>query len=133
MKLIIESLERTPIIESVCSKMQIARSTLYRWMEEDDEFRDGVKYALESGRDVVSDVAESQLITHVRGGNMGALKYWLSNNNERYKKKYLLDANDDGSNQEVTPEIVKDAFAVLFKDLYEDIIYEAEHRPKDAE
>lgn len=133
MKLIIESLERTPIIESVCSKMQIARSTLYRWMEDDEEFRDGVRYALESGRDVVSDVAESHLVNYVRSGNMGALKYWLSNNNERYKKKYLLEKNNDGSNQEITPEIVKDAFAVLFKDLYEDIIYEAEHRPKDAE
>lgn len=83
---IIELLERTPIIEIVCSKVGISRSTLYRWSEQDPELRQKIDVALEKGRLVINDMAESQIISGIKERNLGAAKYWLSNNNSRYKK-----------------------------------------------
>ena len=86
MNTIISFLERTPIMESACMKLDIARSTVYRWMNSDADFKSRVEHALENGRDTVNDVAESRLIEKVKNGDMGAVKYWLTNNNGRFKK-----------------------------------------------
>ena len=90
MRTMIEYLERTPVVESACSKLNISRSTFYRWMESDLEFKKQVEQALQQGRSVVDDVAESHLISGVKNGNMTAVKFWLSNNNERYKKSMQI-------------------------------------------
>ncbi len=90
MRKMIEYLERTPVVESACSKMGISRSTHYRWMESDTEYKKGIENALDQGRSVVDDVAESHLISGVKDGNMGAVKFWLANNNERYKKSIQI-------------------------------------------
>ncbi len=90
MRKIIEYLERTPVVESACSKLDISRSTYYRWKESDPEFKKQTDKALEQGRSVVDDVAESHLISALKSGNMAAVKFWLANNNERYKKSVQI-------------------------------------------
>ena len=87
MQKIVESLDRTPIVEVACSKAGINRATFYRWMQEDPVFKKQAEEALERGREKTNDVAESQLITSLKNGNMNAVKFWLSNNNTRYKRK----------------------------------------------
>lgn len=89
MQKMLDYLERTPIVESACLKLGIARSTFYRWLE-DAEFKKKVDQSLERGRSVVDDVAESHLVSNVKDGNIGAVKFWLTNNNPRYKKKMQI-------------------------------------------
>jgi predicted DNA-binding transcriptional regulator AlpA len=38
-----------PIIQFACEKIGIARSSAYRWMDEDDEFKKEVTQALAEG------------------------------------------------------------------------------------
>ena len=44
---------------SACKKAGIARSTLYRWMEDDTSFRDDVRDAQEIGQDTMNDYVEA--------------------------------------------------------------------------
>lgn len=104
---IIESLEKTPIIEIACAKLKISRSTLYRWIESEPGFRDRIEEALDVGRSIVTDVAESHLISGVKEGDKGYVKYWLSNNCVRYKKNQpLIEPEED--DDPLPPEKIKE-------------------------
>ena len=117
MRKMVEYLERTPVVESACSKLDISRSTYYRWMESDLDFKKDIEQALEQGRSVVDDVAESHLISGIKDGNMGAVKFWLANNNERYKKSVQI------IKQEMSPvpeEIVDKFMRFIFSKRYDE-------------
>ena len=116
MQKMIEYLERTPIVESGCSKLGIARSTFYRWLE-DAEFKELVDQALQRGRSVVDDVAESHLVSGIKDGNMGAVKFWLANNNDRYKKKVQVIKQHMSP---VSEEIVNHFLHLMYPKLYEE-------------
>jgi hypothetical protein len=102
---IIESLEKTPIIEIACAKLKISRSTLYRWIESEPGFRIKVEEALDTGRSIVTDVAESHLISGVKEGEKGYVKYWLSNNCVRYKKNQV---EEEPEEEDLTDEEKED-------------------------
>ena len=85
-KQLLEQLERVPVIEVACKKVGIARSTYYRWITEDSEFESSAEKALDTGRCVINDVAESKIIQKVSDGDWRAVKYWLESNNKRYAR-----------------------------------------------
>ena len=85
-KQLLEQLERVPVIEVACKKVGIARSTYYRWIAEDSEFESSAEKALDAGRSVINDVAESKIIQKVSDGDWRAVKYWLESNNKRYAR-----------------------------------------------
>lgn len=117
MQKIVESLDRTPIVEVACSKVGINRATFYRWMQEDPVFKKDAEEALERGREKTNDVAESQLITSLKNGNMNAVKFWLSNNNTRYKRKVEF------IRQELAPvpeEVLDQFMRLMYGKRYED-------------
>ena len=117
MRKLVEYLEKTPIVESACLKLDISRSTYYRWLESDPEFKKQIEKALDQGRSVVNDVAESHLVSNVKNGNMGAIKFWLGNNNERYKKSVQI------IKQEMSPvseEIIDKFMEFVFTKRYDE-------------
>lgn len=83
-KQIVELLEKTPIVLSVCSRVNIARSTFYRWKEEDPIFSHSVNEAMESGRSTINDLAINQLIMNIKNGNMTAIIFWLKHNHNDF-------------------------------------------------
>ena len=85
-KKFLEELERVPIVSVVCEKMNISRQTIYRWKKYDTEFEMRFNAALSMGRDGITDLAESKLISHINNGNMRAIEAWLENNTRRYHK-----------------------------------------------
>lgn len=94
LKQIVEDLRQTPVIESVCHKHNISRQTFYRWRNEDVNFLRDVKEAIELGDARVNDMCKSQLISSIQKGNMGSVKYWLSNKDPdfiRPRKKHPAD------------------------------------------
>lgn len=64
--------------------MKLSRSTIYRWRKSNIEFRERLDRALESGRNNVSDMAETILVQKVQAGDMVAIKFWLQHNNSKY-------------------------------------------------
>jgi len=84
--MLLEELFSTPIVLACCSKTGVPRSTYYRWLNEDDDFRKKVEECIEKGRSAVSDLSESRLIQKIDAGDMRAITFWLNNNEPRYKK-----------------------------------------------
>ncbi len=80
----LEILEEAPQINYACKKSGIGRTTVYRWMKEDELFKVRVDDAILVGRSVWVDMAESALLKNVKDGNMAAIKFFLIHNDKRY-------------------------------------------------
>lgn len=81
---ILQELENAPIIWVAAKKAKVSRSTLYRWMDEDYDFKQEVEGAVEKGRDSINDLAESKIISMINKSDFPATKFWLQNNHENY-------------------------------------------------
>lgn len=113
-KLFLEQLKKTPIIQIVCEKTNIARSSFYRWKNEDPRFANEADAAIEEGILLVNDLAESQLISTIKDKNLGGIMFWLKHRHNAYANKLEVTGKiNQVSNEELTPEeraILKQAF-----------------------
>lgn len=86
-KELVEQLRKTPVIEVACKKIGIGRATFYRWKKKDQKFAEEAEFALNEGSQLVNDMAESQLITSIKNGNMTGIIFWLKNHHKQYSPK----------------------------------------------
>ncbi|MFA5154912.1 MAG: phBC6A51 family helix-turn-helix protein [Patescibacteria group bacterium] len=102
--LLIEQLKKTPIIQVACEKMNIGRSTFYRWKEQDKEFSKAVDESVAEGTDFVSDLAESRLVEAIRDRNLRAVLFWLRSHSTRYATKIELNGKLRVENEPLTDD-----------------------------
>ncbi|MFH1252751.1 MAG: hypothetical protein V1664_00235 [Candidatus Uhrbacteria bacterium] len=102
-KMMIEQLKKLPIIEAVCEKLSIGRTSFYRWKNSDEKFSLEVEDALLQGKHLINDLAEHQLISLIRDGELGAIALWLKSHHKDYKNKIEIEGQvkTDGK---LTPE-----------------------------
>lgn len=103
-KLLIEQLKKTPIIQIVCEKLNIARSTFYRWKNEDKKFSKEVDDAIIEGNGLINDLAESKLISAIKDQNMTGIIFWLKNHHKTYADKLEINGKLEHSKIELTKE-----------------------------
>lgn len=103
-ELLIEQLTKTPIIQIACEKLGVGRATYYRWRKEDQEFTQKADQALEEGKLLVNDMAESQLLSAIRDQNMTAIIFWLKNNHPTYANRVEITAKLSHQNEKLTEE-----------------------------
>ena len=103
-ELVLEQLKKTPIIQMVCEKLNIGRTTFYRWKREDLEFSKACDEAIEDGCLLVNDLAESQLMAAIRDQNMTAIVLWLKTHHPKYRNKMEVTANIKHLDEALTPE-----------------------------
>ena len=84
---IVEEFTIIPIVQHVCQRVGISRSTFYRWCEEDKQFAINCEAAALKGSQSINDLAESQLILLMKKGEYKAIVYWLSHHKDEYKDK----------------------------------------------
>ena len=106
-KLIIEQLEKSPILEIALNKSGISRRTFYRYQKDDHEFAKLVHEAMHDSKSLVSDVAIGQLISAVKRGNLSALMFWLKNNHDDYRAKLEITGELKHIREEMTQEEVE--------------------------
>lgn len=82
---LIQELEKNYLLQPACSKLGLTRSTVYRWMKDDQEFDQSVKMAQSVGIKYMSDYTESKLFKNIENQEQRAIEFFLRNNNERYK------------------------------------------------
>lgn len=87
---VLEQLKHTPNVEVACQKVGIARATFYRWVKAHKKFAEDVEEALTLGREFITDVAESNLITLISEKKFEAIRLWLTNHSSRYTNKLEL-------------------------------------------
>lgn len=103
-QLAIEQLNKTPIIQVVCEKIGLPRTTLYRWKEKDEKFAEEVDKAMCEGRHLINDFAESQLLNAIKNNNLTAIIYWLNHNHKNYANKLEINGKLKADNGRLTPE-----------------------------
>lgn len=77
-------LRENPNLQRACKKAGIARSTLYRWMEDDTSFRDDVRDAQEIGQDTMNDYVEAKLMENIQNNMQKSIEFYLRHNNPKY-------------------------------------------------
>lgn len=92
--LIVEQLRKVPIVQAACEKVGVSRATFYNWKKDDADFAKQADEAIGDGTLFMNDMAESQLLTAIRDGNLGAITYWLKHRHSAY-----------GNRMEVTTKI----------------------------
>ncbi|MDD5041710.1 MAG: hypothetical protein PHX87_05065 [Candidatus Peribacteraceae bacterium] len=102
--LLLEQFRKLPVVSVACEKTGIGRASYYRWRQEDPKFATAADEALTDGTNLVSDMAESQLLSQIRDGNLGAVMYWLKHRNPHYNNKLEVTARLKHENDNLTPE-----------------------------
>ena len=85
-KTFLEELAKTSNISISCERSGLSRQTVYRWMDEDLEFKKKVNQAIYLGVENINDLAESKLISNIKSGDQRPIEYWLSNHKETYMR-----------------------------------------------
>ncbi len=80
-------LKEYPSIVNAGKKAGIARSTIYRWMKDNPDFKKKVNASLNEGRINSSEIVESKLFALALKGNFQAIKYWLEHNSSKYRPR----------------------------------------------
>jgi len=101
---IIDSLKKTPIVQFACKKINISRSTLYRWKQQDKKFSERIDKAISEGNELMNDLAESQLISAIKDRNLGAIIFWLKNRHKAYAPKLKISGEIRSQNKPLSPE-----------------------------
>jgi hypothetical protein len=113
----LEQLEKVPNISLACEKLGVSRNTVYRWCNEDYQFKKRIDEAMVNGVESINDLAESKLIANINMGNLKAIQYWLDNNKKTYVKPRAKDYWDVDKGprpiteihlHELTPEKIKE-------------------------
>lgn len=102
-ELLIEQLRKTPIVQIATEKVGVSRATYYRWRKEDEAFAKDADQALEDGRLLMNDMAESQLLSAIRDQNMTAIIFWLKNRHPAYAPRLQVTAKAE-HDEPLTPE-----------------------------
>ena len=102
--LILEQVRKIPIIQVACEKVGIARATVYRWKDEDEEFKKNLEVALAEGEALINDMGESQLLSLMKEKNWPAISFWLRHRNPKFRERIEVTASIKSPQDELTPE-----------------------------
>lgn len=96
-------LRRVPIVGVACEKISLSRNSVYRWRNEDPEFKKEMDAALAEGEALVNDMSESQLLSLIREKNWQAIRYWLDRRNPKFRERIEV-TTADNRDDELTPQ-----------------------------
>jgi hypothetical protein len=134
-KLLIK-LREIPIVAVAVKAAGVPRSTYYRWCNSDPIFAFAVLQALELGRDMINDLAESNIIRGVKDQDMAATKYWLSHNNNRYSVRPIFSPDPPDLRAELRERAVKgveEAASSIHGDLVRRWMEDIDMAPKERQ
>lgn len=83
---LLKRLSEVRIVEIACKSVGISRATYYRWLQEDRLLAEACEAAIWQGTETISDLAESQIVSRIKGGDLKASTYWLEHHRKEYQK-----------------------------------------------
>ncbi len=124
----LDHLRKVPIVQIACEKVGVSRNSVYRWKNEDAEFRKAMEMALEEGEELINDMSESQLISMIRDQNWNAISFWLRKRSPKFKDR--IEVQVAPTQEELTPEqeeTVREALRLASMDSITSPITETSH------
>lgn len=107
-----DELGKVPVVQVACEKTGVSRNSIYRWRREDEDFKKRMEEALHDGIAFVNDMSESQLLTQIKQGNLGAVRLWLTHNHERYTKRIKVEhSSKDYDLSDEQKEVIRQALS----------------------
>jgi len=113
----LEELRKIPIVQVACERCGLSRQSVYRWRNNDPEFRVSMDRALDEGEELLNDLCESQLLSLVKDKNFQAIKYRLDKRHPKYKKS---SENAPEVNEEEVMNKVIDTLGLKAEDFMEE-------------
>lgn len=101
---LIEILSKNPILQPALDRCGISRATFFRWKNEDKKFKEAADKAIAEGRVLISELSESKLLSAIKNENLGAIKFWLQNNDPRYAQKLVMKGEVFVTKKVLSPE-----------------------------
>ena len=89
-KILIEELEKNPVIGFATKRAGIARATYYRWLKKSKKFAEVAEKARDRGVSLINDLAQAQIILMIKNGNLTAIKFWLTHRDSAFSEKLQL-------------------------------------------
>lgn len=102
-KKLLEEFKLSPVIQVAVKKVGTSRSTYYR-LRKDPKYAEQADRAIAEGVKMISDMAESQLISAIRDRNMTSIIFWLKNRHPAYKERVELEGKLNLQSEVLTPE-----------------------------
>jgi len=102
--LFLEQIRKVPIVQVACEKVGLSRNTIYRWRQDDPEFKKQLEEALAEGEALVNDMSESQLLSLIREKNWSAISFWLRHRNPKFRERLEVTAKLQTPHEELTEE-----------------------------
>ncbi len=90
----LNELRKIPIIQVACEKVGLSRTSIYRWKDEDPEFKKEMEQAMKDGESFVNDMSESQLLTLIKEKDWSAISFWLRHHHSAYKNKLEISTRE---------------------------------------
>ena len=103
---IFDELGKTPVVQIMCQKLGVGRTSYYRLRKEDPAFAKLADEALDEGRKVINDLGETTVISLMKNQqDIKAARFWLTHNDPRYSNKIELKGNFIHSLETLPPEL----------------------------
>lgn len=102
--LFIEQIRKIPIIQVACEKVGVARSSVYRWRDEDEEFCKALEEALVEGETLINEMSESQLISLIRDKSWQAISFWLRKRSPKFRDRVEVTGDIKTPQNALSPE-----------------------------
>ena len=122
----LDTLRKTPIIETMCQKLGVSKMTFSRWRRRYSGFNKQVEEALMDGRSRMNDVAENVILGGLLQDDMSAAKFYLNHNSPRYASKLELSGSIAAKDESLT----KEQKALLRKAFKNSSLYEKAKKDK---
>jgi len=120
-KILIEQIKKTPVIQVACEKVGVSRATYYRWKKNDPKFAEKADIALNEGSQIINDMAESQLISAIKEGNLTGIIFWLKNHHKTYSPKLeVTNKNPELPLTDEQKELIRKSLSMAFQKEEED-------------
>lgn len=109
-KNILEDLTKNPVVSYICKQHGVSRSTIYRWLEDDDDFHDKYRQAIKFGKESILDVAKMKLFKLMNSPDervtLDAVKFYINRYDSTGYRFGKIQAEEDDY-RKIQIEIVK--------------------------
>src|SRR3989338_7233835 len=95
-------LRKIPIVQVACEKVGLSRTSVYRWRDEDPEFKKEMEKAMAEGEAFVNDMSESQVLTLIKEKTGPAISFWLRHHHPTYRNRIEIETIKP--QEKLTPE-----------------------------
>jgi ribosomal protein S16 len=101
---LIEEIGNVYIPSIACQKTNISRATLYRWLNDDYEFRKSFTKSQINGRSAINDLAESKLIGRIKNDDTRAMMFWLTHMHPNFINPTISISEENTERKKLSPE-----------------------------